>query len=179
MRPYSTDLRERIVTAIDRGEHSLRELARLFSVSLSFLVRLLHRRRHTGVLEPKPHGGGPNPCLHSHDVQRLLDLVRAQPDATLAELRDRLGVPCSLSTLSRVLRRQGITRKKKSLHANERDSSRVQKLREEFDQSLAKVESNRLIFIDETGTNTAMTRTHGRAPIGERVAGSAPANGRT
>lgn len=179
MRPYSADLRERIVAAIDRGEHSLRELARIFSVSLSFLVRLLYRRRHSGVIEPKPHAGGPKPRLHPQDVQRLLDLVHDQPDATLAQLRDRLGIPCSLSTLSRVLRRQGITRKKKSLHASERDSPRVQKLREEFDQSLAKVESNRLIFVDETGANTAMTRTHGRAPLGERVAGSAPDNGRT
>ena len=39
MRPYSLDLRERIVAAIDRGEHSLRQIAHLFSVDLSFLVR--------------------------------------------------------------------------------------------------------------------------------------------
>lgn len=52
MRPYSNDLRERIVAAIDRGEHSLRQLAHLFSVSLSFLVRLLQRRRATGSVQP-------------------------------------------------------------------------------------------------------------------------------
>lgn len=174
MRPYSADLRQRIVAAVDRGEYSLRQLARLFSVSLSFLVRLLHRRRYTGSLQPKPHAGGPKPRLGPKERQKLLDLVRAQPDATLAELRHRLGIPCSLSTLSRFLRRQGITRKKKTLHASERDSPRVKKLRKAFDRSLAPVEWNRLIFVDETGANTAMTRTYGRAAAGERVVGSAP-----
>lgn len=32
----------------------------------------------------------------------------------------------------------------------------------------------RLVFLDETGTNTRMTRTHGRSPKGERLAGQAP-----
>lgn len=174
MRPYSADLRDHIVAAVDRHQHSLRQLAHLFSVSLSFLVRLLHRRRHTGSLQPKPHAGGTKPCLDAQDIQRLLDLVRDQPDATLAELRQRLGIPCSLSTLSRALSRQGFTRKKKSLHASERDSPRVQKLRQAFDQSMAQVDVHHLIFVDETGANTAMTRAYGRAPAGERVEGSAP-----
>ena len=113
MRPYSIDLRERIVAAIDRGEHSLRQIAQLFSVSLSFLVRLLQRRRATGSLQPKPHGGGPAPKLDTAAVRRLLALVRKQPDATLTELRDRLGIPCHIATIARVLRRHRITRKKK------------------------------------------------------------------
>ena len=58
MVPYSNDLREHLVVAIDRGEHSLRQLADLFSVSLSFLVRLLQRRRTTGSVQPEPHRGG-------------------------------------------------------------------------------------------------------------------------
>src|SRR5438045_2090862 len=126
MRPYSNDLRERIVAAIDRGEHSLRQLAHLFSVNLSFLVRLLQRRRATGSVQPKPHAGGPVPKLDAAAVQRLLDLVRNQPDATLTELRDRLGIPCHIATIARVLRRQRISRKKKTLHADERDRPDVQ-----------------------------------------------------
>ena len=55
MRPYSNDLRERIVAALDRGEHSLRQLARLFSVSLSSIIRLLRHRRDSGSVAPKPH----------------------------------------------------------------------------------------------------------------------------
>src|SRR5947207_5372291 len=137
MRPYSNDLRERIVAAIDRGEHSLRQIAHLFSVDLSFLVRLLQRRRATGSVQPKPHAGGPPPKLDAAAVRRLLALVRKQPDATLRELRDRLGIPCHIATIARVLRRHRITRKKKTLHAQERDRPEVQAQRIAVTEKLA------------------------------------------
>jgi transposase len=120
MRPYSNDLRERIIAAIDRQEHSLHQIAQLFSVSLSFVVRLLQRRRATGSVQAKSHAGGPKPKLDAAAVQRLLELVRQHPNATLRELRDWLGISCHLSTIARVLYRHRITRKKTS-HAHERD----------------------------------------------------------
>src|SRR5262249_61471556 len=98
MRPYSLDLRERIVAAIDRGEHSLRQIAHLFSVNLSFLVRLLQRRRATGSVQPKPHGGGPTPKLDADAVGRLLALVPEQPHATRTGVRHRPGLPSPLPT---------------------------------------------------------------------------------
>jgi transposase len=174
MRPYSTDLRERILVAVERGEHSLRELAHLFSVSLSFLVRLLQHHRRTGSVQPKPHAGGPTPVLDDAAVQRLLQLVRQQPDATLAELRDRLGVPCHLATIARALHKHRITRKKKTLHAAERDTPKVRAQRAAFDQRLAAVDPDHLVFVDEAGATTAMTRTYGRAPEGQRVHAAAP-----
>jgi transposase len=174
MRPYSLDLRERIVAAIDRGEHSLRQIAHLFSVNLSFLVRLLQRRRATGSVRPKPHGGGPTPKLDADAVGRLLALVREQPDATLTELRDRLGIPCHIATLARVLRKHGITRKKKTLHAQERERPDVQAHRAAFTQKLAAVGPEHLVFVDEFGATTAMARRYGRAPAGERVEAAAP-----
>lgn len=174
MRAYSDDLRERIVAAVERGDYSLRQLARLFSVSLSFLVRLLQRQRRTGSVQPQPHAGGPTPKLDAAAQARLLALVRAQPDATLAELRDRLGVSCSLMTITRALKRHRITRKKKTTHADERDAPAVQAERAAFDERLAPVDPARLVFVDEMGANTAMARTHGRAPAGERVGATAP-----
>jgi transposase len=59
MRPYSLDLRERILAAVDHHDGSIRWLARIFRVSTSFIVRLLQRRRATGTLAPEPHRGGP------------------------------------------------------------------------------------------------------------------------
>ena len=58
MRPYSLDLRERIAAAIDDHEGSIRDIARLFRVSTSFIVRLLQRWRASGTIDPKSHGGG-------------------------------------------------------------------------------------------------------------------------
>src|SRR5712691_1293061 len=174
MGPYSNDLREHIVAAIDRGQYSLRQLADLFSVSLSFLVRLLQRRRATGSVEPKPHRGGPTPKLDAAAVRRLLELVRQQPDATLTELRNRLGIACHIATIARVLRKHRISRTKKTLHAQERDRPAVQAQRAAFTEKLAAVDPEHLVFVDEFGATTAMTRRYGRALEGERVEATAP-----
>src|SRR4051812_50131254 len=58
MIPYSQDLRKRILETVRRGDGSLRQIARRFLVSVSFVTRLLRLHRGTGSLEPKPHGGG-------------------------------------------------------------------------------------------------------------------------
>ena len=118
MRPYSMDLRARIAAAVDHHEGSIRRIARTFRVSTSFIVRLLQRRRATGTVDPKPHGGGPPPALGADDQQRLAELNREQPDATLEQLRQRGGFTCSLKTLWLALRRRRLTRKEKRLHAS-------------------------------------------------------------
>jgi transposase len=174
MRPLSADLRWRIVEAIDQREGSLREIADRFRVSLTCIVRLLRRRRETGSIEPKPHGGGRLAALDEEHLQGLRELVCGQPDATLEELRQRLGVDCSVAAISRALKKLGITRKKKVLHAQQRDTPEVQKKRRAFCRDVAKIDPQRLVFVDESGVNTAMTRTHGRAPAGERVHGAIP-----
>src|SRR5260370_791372 len=103
MRALSIDLRQRIIAAVEAGEHSLQELADLFLVNLSTIVRLLQRYRSTGSVQPKPHAGGRPAKLDTRAVARLLELVKKQPDATLAELRDRLGIPCSVVAIFRAL----------------------------------------------------------------------------
>src|SRR5512135_1443030 len=75
MKPYSIDLRQRIAAAVDHGEGSFRQIARRFRVSLSFIARLLRRRRQTGTLEPKPHGGGHPPALDLEGEDRLRELA--------------------------------------------------------------------------------------------------------
>ena len=174
MRPISIDLRTRIVAAVDGGQYSLRELAERFSVNLSTIVRLLQRFRSTGSVQPKSHGGGARSKLDAGAAARLLEAVRQQPDATLAELRSRVGVACSIMTIFRALRRHLITRKKKTQHAEERDTPRVQKQRRAFRKKMATVAPEHLVFVDETGATTAMGRTYGRALAGERVLATSP-----
>lgn len=174
MRILSIDLRERIVAAVKAGEHSFCKLARLFLVNVSTIVRLMQRYRATGSVAPKPSAGGPPRLIDADAEARLLKLVQEQPDATLAELRDRLGVPCNIMTIFRALRRNNITRKKKTCHATEQDRPQVQQQREEFQEKLASADPDRLVFIDETGATTAMSRTYGRAPVGERVQATVP-----
>ena len=174
MRPYSMDLRERVAAAVDFREGSRRAIARRFRVSLSFVVRLLERRREAGTLAPRPHGGGPRPALSCRDQQRLRRLVQNQNDATLKQLKQQGGFSCTLTTIWRTLRRFNLTYKEKSLHASERDDPKVQTKRRRYRWKVRRIDAKRLIFLDETGVNTAMTPTHAWAPRGERAPGSVP-----
>jgi transposase len=174
MTPYSQDLRKRILDTVQRGDGSLRQIAHRFLVSVSFITRLLQRHRSTGSLEPKPHGGGNPAVLGPEDLERLRELIRQQPDATLEECRQRLGASCSTMTISRALRKLGLPRKKKIPRAQEQDRPEVQEQRREFRAKLAGLDPRRLVFVDESGANTAMTRTYGRAPVGQRVYANTP-----
>lgn len=174
MTPYSQDLRQRILETVERGEGSLRQIARRFLVSLSFVTRLLHLYRSTGSLQPRLHRGGNPAKLGPEELDRLRGLVRQQPDATLEELRQRLGVSCSTMAIARALRRLKLPRKKKVPRAQEQDRPDVQEKRRDYCEELAGVDPRRLVFVDECGANTAMTRTYGRAPVGERVYGTVP-----
>jgi transposase len=179
MTPYSQDLRQRILETVQRREGSLRQIARRFRVSLSFVVRLLQTHRRTGSLQPKPHGGGHPAALGPKDLQRLRDLVRQQPDATLEEWRQRLGVSCSTMAIGRALAKLKLPLQKKVPHAQEQDRPDVQEKRADFRAEVGGLDPNRLIYIDETAATTAMTRTRGRAPVGPRVVGAVPGHGDT
>jgi transposase len=174
MKAYSQDLRQRILDTVQRGDGTLGQIARRFLVSVSFITRLLQRHRSTGSLEPRAHGGGNPAVLSPEDLEQLRELVQKQPDATLEELRQRLGVSCSLMTISRALCKLGLPRKKKIPRAQDQDRPDVQQQRREFCAKLAGVDPRRLVFVDESGANTAMTRTHGRAPVGQRVYTNTP-----
>jgi transposase len=173
MGPYSIDLRERVAAAIDQGQ-SQRQVARRFGVSLSFVTRLIQRRREAGTLAPKPHGGGRRRALDFLQRFRLATLISEQPDATLNELKQRGGFSCTLTTLWRTIQRLRLTFKKKSLHASERHDPRVQAKRRRYRAKVGRIEPKRLVFVDETGVNTSMTRSHARAPRGERAVGAVP-----
>src|SRR4051794_6193973 len=108
MGPHSLDLRERVAAAIDAGEGSLRQVAKRFRVSVSFVARLIQRRRDAGTLAPKPHGGGRRRALSLSDRARLAVLITEHPDATLKQLKERGGFTCTLTTIWRALRRFGL-----------------------------------------------------------------------
>ena len=90
MKPYSEDLRERVVAACAEGGRSVGEVAAQFRVSVSFIHKLRRRQRATGSVAALPHRGGPAPLLDAPARARLAACVVAQPDATLAELRAQL-----------------------------------------------------------------------------------------
>jgi len=112
MAAYSMDLRQRVAAACAEGAESRQEIAERFAVSLSWIRRLLQRRRETGSLAPRPHGGGQPLAFGAAAADRLRRAVAQAPDATLKELARASGVACSTAAVDRALRRLGITRKK-------------------------------------------------------------------
>jgi len=112
MKAYSMDLRERILQDCDAGMEA-RQVALKYRVSESWIRRLKHRRRETGEVAPRRLGSRKQPKWLPH-AERLQKLVEEKPDATLAELRQLLGLECSIPTIARALRALQLTFKKKS-----------------------------------------------------------------
>jgi transposase len=116
MKPYSLDRREKSLRAYDGHRGSQRALAALFGVSRAFVGELLQRRRRTGRIAPRPHAGGRKPSCDHAALAVVRRVLQEQPDATLAELREwrgqRRGLWVSVSTMSRLLTRLGLPRKK-------------------------------------------------------------------
>jgi len=117
MKPYSCDLRQKVMNAHNNKEGSQRQLAKRFSVSLSFVQSLLRQYRSNGTVEAKPHGGGQKPKLNNEQLTLVELLVESDNDATLVELCERLEqktqVKISRSTMGRVTQKLNLTRKKK------------------------------------------------------------------
>jgi transposase len=113
MKAYSQDLRERVVRACDERRGTRVQIAATYGVSTAWIRRLLQRRRETGSFAAKPHAGGAVKMTPQRR-DRLVVLVAEQPDATLAELHERLAAPVHLSTVARALLRLKLTVKKKA-----------------------------------------------------------------
>lgn len=115
MRAYSTDLRQKIIDAYNL-EGSFRNIAKRFSVSRSFVQKLVGRYRDTGLVSALPHGGGQKSKLNSLQIKVLRQIVIDNNDATLEELCELLSakapIKISRSTMDRLLQKLQLTRKK-------------------------------------------------------------------
>jgi transposase len=112
METYSMDLRERVIRAYDQKVGTQEHIAGLFGVSARWIKKLLKRRRETGVISPKPHGGGWTPKFSGAKLEQLKAWVEKHPDATLQELLDHSGVDGSIMAVHRALERLDCRRKK-------------------------------------------------------------------
>jgi transposase len=116
-RPYSVDLRERVLRAHEAGEGSQRVLAKRFGVSVGAVCGWLAAAREEGRRGPRPHGGGRG-ALGGADPQVLATLVAERDDLYLTEyarrLAERTGVRRpSAAAVCRALARLGLRRKKR------------------------------------------------------------------
>ena len=118
MRAYSLDLRQKVITAYQRGDGTIDEIASLFSVGPTFVKKMLRLHRQGGDLSPLPHGGGHTPKLSDKHLHMIRAEIARNNDVTAEELRQllrkRASVEVSQPTISRALARLNLPRKKNS-----------------------------------------------------------------
>jgi transposase len=114
MKPYSEDLRKRIVRAVEVGGTSKSAAARLFGVSLSSVKRYTRVAERGMSLAPRKGGGRP-PKIDQTAEKLFEEHVKERPAATVSERRRFLehitGKALSTSTVKRLLKRLGFSRK--------------------------------------------------------------------
>jgi transposase len=116
VKPFSQDLRNRVIDAVRKDGTSCRAAARRYEVSESTAIKWLERYRRDGLRGPVGHGGHRPSALMPH--REFLEAARSEKsDITLQALCDRLlserGVKADTSMMSRFFRRIGVTLKKR------------------------------------------------------------------
>ena len=174
MKPYSEDLRTRIVAAVEGGMPKS-EAARLFDVSLSSVKRYRGLAANEEPLAPRK--GGRPPKTNAALESLLEEDVSRGPYAAVWEraalLRAVSGVALSVSTVRRLLRRLGFSQK------TEPGCVRARRVREggvEGGGLREAREASRFVFVDEMGTNISLSPLYGWSRGGERLCARAPKN---
>ncbi len=112
-KPISLDLRERIVAAYQDREGTREEVAKRFKVSVGMVKKLLAQKSRTGDLRPRYRFCGRKARLEPEHGKSMRQLVEQQPDVTLEEIKQRLGLDCTIGAIHWVLTRMGLTYKKR------------------------------------------------------------------
>jgi transposase len=161
VRPYSLDLRVRVVAAVDGGQ-SCRAVAELFDVSVASVMKWSQRARMTGSAAAKPMGGK-RPVFLAGQRAFILERIEAVPNLALrtlaAELAER-GVVVSYGAVWTFVHREGLSFKKSVLPA-EQDRPDVARRRARWKRHQKRIDPRRLVFIDETWTKTNMAPLRG------------------
>lgn len=175
-KPLSEELRSRVVAAVDGGM-SRRAAAERFCVAASTAIRWARAWRAEGRAVARPMGGD----LRSRRIEAhrdaILAAVEAGVDITLVELaallRREHGVAFAPSTVWRFLDRHGLT-VKNTAHASEQNRPDVAARRRAWSEAQPGLDPGRLVFVDETGASTKMSRPRGRAKRGQRCRAPVP-----
>ena len=113
MRTLSLDLRERILASYDHDDGTRAEVAHRYRVSLGMVKKLLQQRRRIGDIAPRHHCSGRKPTIVASHQRQMRTLLGRKPDLTLKELRVAVALECTLPAIHYVLKKMGLTYKKR------------------------------------------------------------------
>ena len=174
-KPYSVDLRERVVAAVETGGLSCHQAAAQFGVGVSTAINWVRRLRETGSVAPGQMGGHKPKSISGEHRAWLLERTK-EKDFTLrglvTELAER-GLKVDYRTVWSFVHAEKLSFKK-TVAAGERDRPDVARRRAQWVKYQNKIAPERLVFIDETWTKTNMAPRRGWAPLGMRLATKVP-----
>jgi transposase len=102
-------------------------------------------------------------------LEKIRRRIEEQPDIALYELKEEFSLPVSLPALCKTINGKLGLRRKKTAHAAEQHRTDVVCKRKTWKAHQPELDVRRLVFLDESGVNTSMTRLYGRAHKHERV----------
>ncbi len=117
------ETRELLVQGYEKS-HDVKAIAEAYSVSKWTVYHLVEQKRQTGSVALKTSQRGRKPLLQEADKIRIRQCIEGTPDITIEEIREKLDLKASYTTVERAIHGMGYTFKKKSLHATERERSR-------------------------------------------------------
>lgn len=113
MKPFSLDLRSRIIAACDKSDSTRQHVADRFGVSLAFVKKLLAQRKRLGTIENLCFRAGRKQVISEDKRAQMRTHVQNNPGATLAEIACVCRLSCSIATVHNTLCRMGLTYKKR------------------------------------------------------------------
>lgn len=117
------EARELLVQGYE-ATHDVEGIAKAYSVSKWTVYRLAEQKRKTGSVALRTNQRGRKPVLSAEDKENIRCCIDENSDITIEEIREKLNLSASYSTVERAIDAMGYTLKKKSLYASERDRVR-------------------------------------------------------
>ena len=170
--PITEEIRLTMVREVISGD-SPRNVGERYGRSDKSVRRFVKEYKKTGSVAPKAMGGDRRSQKIEGYHNKIIAILQEKRDRTLKEIATDLfskfgqEAKFGISTLWNFFRRHGYSRKKKTGHASEQSSPKIEQQRGNFIRKYN--ESLRYIFVDETGVSTKFTRSHGRCKRGERL----------
>lgn len=103
MKMINIEVRKLIITARKNGM-GIKEILSKFQVKKTAVYNLFQLVRETGSVEPRPHAYGRKPALNTEGLKHMDQLISAQPDITLQEIKNQMGLQISIPAISKIVR---------------------------------------------------------------------------
>ncbi|MFR8944293.1 MAG: IS630 family transposase [Blautia obeum] len=145
-------------------------------MNTSTVYRLEKQMRETGSVKTRTSQRGRKHALTPEDLQNIDRVVQQEPDITIDEIIDKLGLHVCNETVRKAVIKLGYSYKKNLFIPQSRSVPDVREKRRNWKKHMSEKDINHLVFLDESGVNINMTRHYARAWKNRRAVDKTPLN---